>query len=481
MNLHRHNIIGKQEIQFTFNGKTDALLLNRQVDAWYKDELFPAVQTVLDKYGSGDKTIRLDELIIDVDIESGNHWQHEMTEKIISQLNEQLSVKIDAAQTGATVEMGKGTKFESVLLFYIENGYLPWFSSVKTKAEFLSEYKKWLTSAENKISNKALLINALVNSTVLERFLTITPHSIIFRFFALLIDNKKTEIKSIENDVHQLLSKSPAAYSMHLRSLFFRAVLLEVLKSKSFTTIAVFKAPIKKMLKQLVLQKKISATFLSVQKVQSKIVADVIKELPAFFNKRNVKLPVWKSEFESIGKVENTDVEDTVQKDKNLQVIFISNAGLVILSPFLPVLFERLKITDGNIIADKALALHILFYLTTGKQNPAEFELVLPKVICGIGLSEIIVINKKLTADQKKESDELLSAVINHWSVLKNTSVEGLRSSFLQRDGKLSFADGSWLLQVEQKSYDMLLEQLPWNISMIRHSWMDNLLRTEWM
>ena len=235
------------------------------------------------------------------------------------------------------------------------------------------------------------------------------------------------------------------------------------------------------MLKQLVLQKKISATFLSVQKVQSKIVADVIKELPAFFNKRNVKLPVWKSEFESIGKVENTDVEDTVQKDKNLQVIFISNAGLVILSPFLPVLFERLKITDGNIIADKALALHILFYLTTGKQNPAEFELVLPKVICGIGLSEIIVINKKLTADQKKESDELLSAVINHWSVLKNTSVEGLRSSFLQRDGKLSFADGSWLLQVEQKSYDMLLEQLPWNISMIRHSWMDNLLRTEWM
>ena len=75
----------------------------------------------------------------------------------------------------------------------------------------------------------------------------------------------------------------------------------------------------------------------------------------------------------------------------------------------------------------------------------------------------------------------MLGSVIEHWVILKNTSIEGLRESFLQRNGKLTFANNEWLLQVEQKPYDMLLQSLPWNIGIIKLAWMRNILKTEWI
>jgi hypothetical protein len=40
--------------------------------------------------------------------------------------------------------------------------------------------------------------------------------------------------------------------------------------------------------------------------------------------------------------------------------------------------------------------------------------------------------------------------------------------------------DGDWLLQVEAKTVDILLNQLPWGISMIKLPWMQRMLWIEW-
>ena len=75
----------------------------------------------------------------------------------------------------------------------------------------------------------------------------------------------------------------------------------------------------------------------------------------------------------------------------------------------------------------------------------------------------------------------LLSAVVGHWDALKNTGQEGLRETYIKRPGKISRRnDGDWLLQVESKSYDILLDRLPWGISMVRLPWMARMLRVEW-
>lgn len=40
--------------------------------------------------------------------------------------------------------------------------------------------------------------------------------------------------------------------------------------------------------------------------------------------------------------------------------------------------------------------------------------------------------------------------------------------------------DDRWILSVERKAYDVLLESLPWNCSMLRTPWMDLLLMVDW-
>jgi len=44
----------------------------------------------------------------------------------------------------------------------------------------------------------------------------------------------------------------------------------------------------------------------------------------------------------------------------------------------------------------------------------------------------------------------------------------GLRQSFLLREGRLQRKDDAWSLTVSTKTYDALLDSLPWRLSMVR-------------
>jgi hypothetical protein len=160
--------------------------------------------------------------------------------------------------------------------------------------------------------------------------------------------------------------------------------------------------------------------------------------------------------------------------------IFVNNAGLVLLHPFLGSLFEQLGVAggDGLLAPDRALAL--LHYLWSGAQDAPEYELALPKVLCGLPLMAGPTGREQLTEVDLAAACELLEAVIEHWSALRNTSVDGLRGSFLCRPGKLRLSDTGWRLQVERSAFDILLEHLPWALSPIRLPWMRSLLWVEW-
>ena len=62
--------------------------------------------------------------------------------------------------------------------------------------------------------------------------------------------------------------------------------------------------------------------------------------------------------------------------------------------------------------------------------------------------------------------------MIEQWRILKKTSVDGFRESFLQREGRLSLQENGWSLKVARASYDVLLDQLPWGISVVLLPWM---------
>ncbi|HVY69435.1 MAG TPA: contractile injection system tape measure protein, partial [Verrucomicrobiae bacterium] len=85
-----------------------------------------------------------------------------------------------------------------------------------------------------------------------------------------------------------------------------------------------------------------------------------------------------------------------------------------------------------------------------------------------------------LTQAQKDEADRMLEAVIANWGALKNTSPDGLRATFLQREGALRQVDDHWRLALARTGFDVLLDRLPWAISLIRLPWMPWRLQTDW-
>jgi hypothetical protein len=160
---------------------------------------------------------------------------------------------------------------------------------------------------------------------------------------------------------------------------------------------------------------------------------------------------------------------------------YLDNAGLVLLHPFLPRFFEGLGLAAHDQLLQPERALSLLHFLATSQLIAPEHALTLPKLLCAVPLAQPVAAEVALTTAETDEAEALLRAVVQHWTALRSTSPDALRGTFLARSGKLSLRpDGDWLLQVELMSYDILLDQLPWGISMIQLPWMAQLLRVEW-
>jgi hypothetical protein len=166
------------------------------------------------------------------------------------------------------------------------------------------------------------------------------------------------------------------------------------------------------------------------------------------------------------------------------EYIYVGNAGLIILHPFLKTLFEKLEWCEDEVWNTKIYqhkAVLLTQYLVTGQEKMGENELVLNKILCGFRISETVNTKLKITKTEKEQALSLLHAVLEHWKAMSGSSVEALQETFLQREGKLELlANDTYELWVEEKGYDILLEQLPWGIGMVKTPWMEDYLTCHW-
>lgn len=163
--------------------------------------------------------------------------------------------------------------------------------------------------------------------------------------------------------------------------------------------------------------------------------------------------------------------------------LYVPYCGIVLLHGFLSPFFDNLGLLETGTFTNadtQNRAVNLLAYLTTGSTDVPEHELPIAKILCGVPLPYPIERIGELSAFEQQECDDLLAAIIKHWGALKNTSPDGLRDAFLQRNGKLSQNHDGWQLTVETKAQDILLGSLPWGISMIQHPWMPKMLQVTW-
>jgi hypothetical protein len=169
---------------------------------------------------------------------------------------------------------------------------------------------------------------------------------------------------------------------------------------------------------------------------------------------------------------------------------YIDNAGLILLHTYLPALFEELHCWDGfNCREDiqQRLILLIQNMVCPADLFP-EYQLLLNKLLCGYHAKAPLPLcldeSFSISISEHERVDRLLQYLHRDWTLNGapvNSTVESLRESFLQRQGKLIRRENDWLLQVEQKAYDLVLNSLPWNIRMIRLPWMEETLWVEWI
>jgi hypothetical protein len=163
--------------------------------------------------------------------------------------------------------------------------------------------------------------------------------------------------------------------------------------------------------------------------------------------------------------------------------IYIANAGLILLWPFLGRFFRRLNLVGAKEFIDensRMRAILLIQYLVTGKKDAPEYELALNKLLCGAEMDMEIDMEIEITEEEINLSNSLLNGAITNWEKLKGTRIGTFRETFLQRNGSLYYINNRWELQVEKKAYDVLLETLPWGIQMIQMSWMKERLVVLW-
>jgi hypothetical protein len=168
-------------------------------------------------------------------------------------------------------------------------------------------------------------------------------------------------------------------------------------------------------------------------------------------------------------------------------ILYVSNAGLVLTSPFLPRLFEMLEMTgkgDGatgwRTQAATAHATHLLQFLVDGRASAPEPTLVLNKILCGLDLATPVDAGIEITERERDASEQLLKSMIANWQVIAQSSITALRETFLQREGKLERHESGWKLRVQRKSLDVLVDRVPWSFSVIRLPWMPLPLYVTW-
>ena len=168
---------------------------------------------------------------------------------------------------------------------------------------------------------------------------------------------------------------------------------------------------------------------------------------------------------------------------KKGEQLYIYNAGLALIWPFVGTLFTKLGYIKDKQFTDKSKqfrAVHLLQYIIDGGDTSPEFVLVFNKLICGMPLSDPLDMFVTLTDEEKKEADQFLESIKNKWKEMKNTSLATFRDSFLKRDGTLTFDEKNWKLKVESKPIDVLLRKLPWGFSLIKFHWIDYIIFVEW-
>lgn len=423
------HLIRKQVITLQLDAGQNTFLIQQQARDFYYRQIAPALEKIFDELSSENEIVHIEKLEIDLgDLGWTNDNFTIDKDSVYRILKQSFDKTFSSSANGfdSHVVVSHRTPEENACLqwlYYLEKGVLPW--NIQTTDA------KWL--------NQVLYQLAI-------------DHVLIEKTKKLIIHNPWFLLRLVREHQEDFLLQ-----------------LAEVITAKRLPDLT---EKIRTLIKQTII------TSAATHPAQKEIWEEVLKQYAA--GKTDL-------DFKQILPIERKIItESTIGPDQKTieEGIFCQYAGLLLLHPFFRHLFNHLiLLKDGTFINAASLekAVVLLYFIATGKTEAKDHELVVPKIICGMQLHEVIGEESfLLTEAEREEALNMVHAAIEQWEIISNTSVEGLRESFLAREGKILIKENGIECRMESRGLDVLLDRLPWNLSSIKFSWLDKLIHVEW-
>lgn len=508
------NIIKKLNIEVQTPSVTVGTQFNDEIGDFFKNEIIPEMDIQLDEMAKQfpNKIVRFDHIELDIHIDKSTSFK-KLKPLILTALKKQIAKDTPKENRTNTVlphvlttAKNKGDAF----LFFIEAGTYPWWYDSKkifTKTDFQNMLE--VSSFSEKLKQK------LKDKHIQKR--------IIFQFDFEMIEAIYTAIADSKEIQHASYTVTQTSRFQSFKVPFWSAVFDYSYTKKEAGLLQKIDA----IISSIAIKKNNKTTKnyqieLSFLKEVSKIVTYIneLLNLGILLKKtkqENIRLTLDKntspsasttlnnetlksieSKMVTYSRLDTNKVEDefiSITKNDRFSTkisdegILVQNAGLVILHPYIPLLFERLDFlsedSEGKlkktIKPNKvATAVHLLHYLACRKEQPYEHELTVEKYLCGLPLEQSLERMISLSEEQKEQCNSLLKAVLDHWKALGSSNIELLQNEFLVREGKLFFTKDTEKIYVQRKVYDLLLDKIPWNLALAKFPWKQKMIHIEW-
>lgn len=504
MDESRH-IIRTQRIEIDFPSEMDTGGVPHLIGDVFNERILPKMEQLFDQYGGSASLLSFDRLEVDCGTLESGIWEDQLVERTLSQLRERLAQEA-VATGGAKSAMMQAAA--DAWFHFLTRGYVAWDSPVNDLAAFED-----VLVVDDVVARRLLDIIRQAR-VVLDRLL----RSFSAPFNKIIL---AAVTKAAANHVLDSLIKIlPAAWRQE--EWLQRATLLALAENEgghqrqagqegeslsAYAQQLLLHAPSNR---QGQICRAIGAVYGETNAVLgtvfmkqhggTAIIEALTKEIGRHSEKASRR---WEQEL-AVANNRNAPAQPPVPPgSKHLEnrhasaaegmgvkaagedkMVFVENAGLVLVHPFLNPLFETLGWVERGVFTTPehaGMAALLLQYMAQGDEPMTEAMLPFNKILCGLSTEHFVDVKMLPDAGARHEADNMLGAVIEHWQALKNTSIEGLRETFLSRPGKIEHNGEGWTLHVEGRSLDLLLNQLPWSISIVKMPWNRELLHVNWI
>lgn len=518
-----NHIIHKQTFHLAVDAENQAHSVTEAVQETYYNKVLSAMDEVFTRLSPDDRIYRFDRLEIDIGQIGPENIETELAGRIAEMAEVLIRDKIDASHHKTSVDEGlevipdRESVFEAFLHF-LQTGFLPWWftdGNSKTPEELFRDISRHFNA-----QNISKFKSALKFQTAAKRLSMQFSETFKTRLFLAVAYSQKAKIALKEQ--HETSGiKTSGLISILLKEILAALRQLGISNEiqqnanmamlQSFVTSDIAFRFFSKNHNGDKLPQEVENTIsLAFRQLINILIQDGLRreEIDMLMAGLSRVLPIksytrfWlnqhKTDFLDLEKfvsatngstvLKNQFPEEDSMAEKQIEKlaeegIYIHNAGLVIMWPFLNYYFGQLQLLkDGDFISPekRAHAIQLLHYISTGNEVYPEQQLALNKIMCGMPLAHPFYGESEISENEKTETETLITTVIQKWEAIGRISVRGFRESFLMREGRLRLTDSGWMLKVNRNAYDLLLDRLPWSISMVKYKWMDKMIYVEW-